>query len=49
MVFNSKNLGKKIREIDNFEGKNYHRVISEVYLENGSKIKAYLYELKNNN
>ena len=49
MVFDSKNLEKKIKEIDKFEGKNYKRVVTEIYLENGSKIQAYLYELKKKN
>ena len=49
MVFDSKNLEKKIEEIDKFEGKNYKRVVTEIYLENGSKIQAYLYELKKKN
>ena len=48
MVFDSK-FREKIEEIDKFEGKNYKRVVTEIYLENGSKIQAYLYELKKKN
>ena len=46
MIFSSKNLEKKIREIDEFEGKNYQRVVTEIHSNNGSKIQAYLYEKK---
>tara|TARA_Y100000591_G_C21786863_1_gene674296 strand:+ start:37 stop:375 length:339 start_codon:yes stop_codon:yes gene_type:complete len=46
MVFQSKDLKKKISKIDAFEGKNYKRVISKIYLENGLVIDAYLYEIK---
>ena len=42
MVFDSKNLEKKLKN-DKFEGKNYKRVVTEIYLENGSKIQAYLW------
>ena len=37
---------KKIREIDEFEGKNYQRVVAEIHSNNGLKIQAYLYEKK---
>ena len=41
---NSYELLKK--KIDEFEGNNYKRVISKVFLKNGSKINSYLYEIK---
>ena len=46
MIFSSKKFRKKIREIDEFEGKNYQRVVAEIHSNNGSKIQAYLYEKK---
>ena len=49
MIFQSKNLEKNIKKIDKFEGAEYKRVISKVYLINGFKLKAYVYELKKSN
>ena len=46
MIFQSKNLENYIEKIDEFEGNNYKRVISKVFLKNGSKINSYLYEIK---
>ena len=45
MIFQSKNLENYIKKIDEFEGNNYKRVISKVFLKNGSKINSYLYEI----
>ena len=46
MIFQSKNLENYIEKIDKFEGNNYKRVISKVFLKNGSIINSYLYEIK---
>ena len=46
MIFQSKDLENYIKKIDEFEGKKYKRVISRVFLENGSIIDSYLYEIK---
>ena len=46
MVFQSKNLEKKLLKIDEFEGENYKRIISKIFLDDSSEIMAYLYELK---
>ena len=45
MIFQSKNLKKKIKFLDRFEGNNYKRIITDVRLLSGRKIKAYMYEL----
>ena len=45
MVFHSKDLESNIKKIDEFEGDNYKRVISKIFLEDGSQIDSYLYEL----
>ena len=46
MIFQSKDLENYIKKIDKFEGNNYKRVISKVFLKNGSTINSYLYEIK---
>ena len=46
MIFQSKELKKYIKKIDEFEGNNYRRVISKVFLKDGSIINSYLYEIK---
>ena len=46
MIFQSKDLKNYIKKIDKFEGNNYKRVISKVYLEDGNFINSYLYETK---
>ena len=46
MIFQSKDLENYIKKIDEFEGNKYKRVISRVFLENGSIIDSYLYEKK---
>ncbi len=43
MVFVSKNLKKIIYKLDAFEGKDYKRIITNVNLTKGSKIKSYIY------
>ena len=44
-VFSSKDLKEHWDRLDNFEGKDYSRVISSAKLENGTLIEAYIYEL----
>ena len=46
MILKSKNLKKTISKLDKFEGKDYKRVTTYVYLLNGKKLKAYIYQLK---
>ena len=46
LIFHSKDLEKKLVEIDEFEGENYKRIVSKINLENGSKVDAYLYEIQ---
>ena len=47
MVFLSKNLKKIINKLDVFEGKDYKRIITNVNLTNGTKIKSYIYIINN--
>jgi gamma-glutamylcyclotransferase (GGCT)/AIG2-like uncharacterized protein YtfP len=44
-LFCSNQLSNIIEDIDEYEGDKYKRSISDVYLKNGSKIKAYIYTL----
>ena len=46
MIFKADNLKKKLIELDKFEGKDYKRVITDVILDDGTVIKAYIYEYK---
>lgn len=45
MLFQSKQLMRVIKTIDEYEGCYYRRVITQVYLTNGTKKKAFIYEL----
>lgn len=45
-VFTSENLSDHWDKIDRYEGSNYERVITEVKLEDGSVVEAYIYELE---
>jgi gamma-glutamylcyclotransferase (GGCT)/AIG2-like uncharacterized protein YtfP len=44
-LFSSNELYKKWDELDALEGEEYRRVLATVYLDNGLKVKAYIYEL----
>lgn len=44
-VFSSDELYKKWDELDTFEGKEYCRVSTKAYLEDGSIVEAFIYEL----
>ena len=44
MVFYSDELKNKLKELDEFEGSDYKRIITNVNLEDGTKVQAYLYE-----
>ena len=46
MLLKSKDLEQKIFQVDEFEGKEYKRIITEVILEDNTKAKAYIYELR---
>jgi len=46
MLLKSKDLEQKILQLDEFEGKEYKRMITEVTLEDNTKAKAYIYELR---
>ena len=41
-----KDLEQKIFKLDEFEGKEYKRIITEVTLEDNTKAEAYIYELR---
>lgn len=43
-LFFSKQLKNIIYEIDKYEGSKYKRVVTTIYLENGSSVKSYVYE-----
>lgn len=45
MLFSSSELDAHWPAIDDFEGEGYQRVITEVMLENGESVEAYIYEL----
>ena len=45
-VFSSKDLKKHWDRLDQFEGRDYSRVITSAKLEDGSEIDAFIYELK---
>lgn len=45
-VFTSDNLSNHWAELDAFEGEGYSRVLSEVKVENGDRVLAYVYALK---
>jgi len=45
-VFSSDNFSDHWQRLDEFEGEEYCRILSEVQLENGSLIDAYVYALK---
>ncbi len=45
MLFSSSELNAHWPAIDDFEGEGYQRVITEVMLENGEYVEAYIYEL----
>ena len=46
-LFHSNQLKNIIKEIDKYEGEEYKRVITKIYLYNGSSVKAFIYEKKN--
>ena len=46
MLFKSKELKQKIVQLDEFEGKEDKRIITEVTLEDNIKAEAYIYELR---
>lgn len=48
-VFSSENLPKHWKRLDAFEGDAYERVLTEILLEDGRKIQAYLYVLRKGN
>ena len=43
-LFFSKQLKNIIYEIDKYEGSQYKRSVTTVYLDNGSSVKSYVYE-----
>ena len=43
-LFFSKQLKNVIYEIDKYEGSKYKRSVTNVYLDNGSSVKSYVYE-----
>ena len=43
-LFFSKQLKNIIYEIDKYEGSKYKRVVTTIYLDNGSSVKSYVYE-----
>ena len=45
-IFQSKNLSNYWDMLDNFEGKEYKRVITKAKLANGSIVEAYIYALR---
>ncbi len=45
-VFSSKGLSAYWEVLDDFEGEEYQRAVTEVSLPNGKTIKAFIYELK---
>ena len=46
MILKSKDIEKNINKIDDFEGKDYLRVVSNIFFEDGSKTLAYVYVRK---
>ena len=46
MILESKDIEKNINKIDEFEGKEYLRVVSNIFFEDGSKTLAYVYVRK---
>ena len=46
MILESKYIEKNINKIDEFEGKEYLRVVSNIFFEDGSKTLAYVYVRK---
>lgn len=47
-IFQSPELEQHWERLDDFEGRGYHRVEVEAFLENGEKIKAFVYALAQN-
>tara|TARA_X000000950_G_scaffold245972_1_gene303099 strand:- start:126 stop:452 length:327 start_codon:yes stop_codon:yes gene_type:complete len=45
-LFHSNQLQNIIKEIDQYEGEEYKRVITKIYLNNGSSLEAFIYEKK---
>ncbi|MDG1122548.1 MAG: gamma-glutamylcyclotransferase [Glaciecola sp.] len=48
-VLTSKDLSKNWAMLDDYEGSGYSRVLVEVKLENGNKVKAFVYALNHSN
>ena len=46
-LFFSKQLKNILRQIDTYEGTEYKRSITNVYLKDGSSVKSYIYEAQN--
>jgi len=46
-LFFSKQLKNILRQIDTYEGGEYKRSITNVYLKDGSSVKSYIYEAQN--
>ena len=49
MILKSKDLEKNLFKLDKFEGSDYKRVVTDVTLEDNSKIKAFTYQLRKKN
>lgn len=45
-LFTSDNLSSHWKKLDQYEGSNYERVITDVNLTDGRTVKSYIYELK---
>jgi len=45
LIFSSNELSLKWKELDDFEGKEYNRVITEASLPSGETVSVYIYEL----
>ena len=45
-VFSSPDLGSRWAELDEFEGREYERVVAAVTLESGERIEAHVYVLR---
>lgn len=44
-IFSSNEFDKKWIELDNFEGKEYQRVLTKAYLKSGKTLNVYIYAL----